>query len=189
MVRNRCKGIREAGCVRANFATAAPPKTFTPRCSQFWERLSSWLRLPASVLVKPIVAAVRILEGSLVRNERNLLGAAMAGFFPVPAAVSLSGEVICPPNPRLKPLRCVCGKLIDPLGGPVSGAIVTVLNDGTGLARVETAGGGKFAFGELKSGDYELSCRSGSSGLGRRSASPAGPFPVRVSGPVAPERR
>jgi len=56
----------------------------------------------------------------------------------------------------LKPVRCVCGKLIDPIGGPVSGATVKVLKDGTDLATVETAGDGTFIFSELKPGTYEL---------------------------------
>jgi hypothetical protein len=58
-------------------------------------------------------------------------------------------EVICGKVRPLKPVRCVSGKLIDPAGGPVSGATVTVIKDGIDLATKETD--------ELKSGSYELS--------------------------------
>lgn len=68
-------------------------------------------------------------------------------------------EVICEKVRPLKPVRCVCGELIDQSGGPVSGATVKVVKGGTGLASVKTAADGKFMFGELKSGSYELSAQ------------------------------
>ena len=68
-------------------------------------------------------------------------------------------EVICGKVRALKPVRCVCGKLIDPTGGPLSGATLKVIKDGIDLATVETDGTGNFIFGELKSGTYELSAR------------------------------
>jgi len=59
----------------------------------------------------------------------------------------------------IKPVRCVCGKLTDPAGGPVSGATVKVTKDGIDLATVKTDREGNFTFDELKSGRYELSAR------------------------------
>jgi Carboxypeptidase regulatory-like domain len=65
-------------------------------------------------------------------------------------------EVICGEKRRIKPVRCVCGELIDATGGLVRGAKVTVIKDGTALAIMKTAGDGRFTFDELKSGRYEL---------------------------------
>ncbi len=65
--------------------------------------------------------------------------------------------MICAKVRPLKPVRCVCGKLIDPTGGPVSGVTVTVIKDGIDLATKETDDHGNFIFDELKSGSYELS--------------------------------
>jgi hypothetical protein len=116
--------------------------------------------LSALVLAKSVVAAARLLEGLLMEKKRNLFATIMAGLFLLPAAGSLSAEVICGKEPRLKPVRCVCGKLIDPTGGPVSAVIVKVLKDGTEVATMVTAGDGKFIFGELKSGNYELNAQA-----------------------------
>jgi len=65
-------------------------------------------------------------------------------------------EVICGKEHPLKPVRCVCGKLVDQSGGPVSGALVTLNQNGTPFARVNTDADGKFLFRELKPGRYEL---------------------------------
>lgn len=83
-----------------------------------------------------------------------LLATIIAGIL-LPAR-QLSAEVVCGKEPRLKPLRCVCGKLTDASGGPVTGAIVRVLKDGAEVASVKSGQDGKFMFGELKSGNYEL---------------------------------
>jgi Carboxypeptidase regulatory-like domain len=65
-------------------------------------------------------------------------------------------EVICGKRPPLKPVRCVCGKLVDATGGPVSGALVRVNRQGAQIAAENTDADGKFVFPELKSGEYEL---------------------------------
>jgi hypothetical protein len=70
-------------------------------------------------------------------------------------------EVICGKVPPLKPVRCVCGKIVYPSGDPVSGAIVKVVKDGTDLATMKTAGDGTFIFSDLKSGSYELYAQAG----------------------------
>ena len=72
-------------------------------------------------------------------------------------ALFAKAEVICDKVRPLKPVRCVCGKLIDPTGGSVSGATVKVTKDGIDVATMKTDGDGSFFFSGLKSGSYELS--------------------------------
>ena len=90
-----------------------------------------------------------------MKKKRHLLATIAAGLLLLPVGTSRA-EVICGKARPLKPVRCVCGKLIDLSGEPVSGATVKVVKDGTDLATVKTAGDGEFIFGELKSGSYEL---------------------------------
>jgi hypothetical protein len=84
---------------------------------------------------------------------RVLFAAMSAGL--LLAAGTLRAEVTCE-EVHLKPLRCVCGTLIDQAGEVVSRADVTILKDGTEIATVETGIDGKFKFGELKAGNYDL---------------------------------
>jgi hypothetical protein len=65
-------------------------------------------------------------------------------------------EVICRKERPLKPVHCLCGKLIDPSGAPVSSAAIRVDRDGKQVATGSTNADGKFLFQELKSGRYEL---------------------------------
>jgi len=67
-----------------------------------------------------------------------------------------SAEVICGKEPPLKPLRRVCGNFTNAAGEPVPEVMVVIIKDGTEVARVKTGQDGKFRFGELKSGNYEL---------------------------------
>ena len=71
-------------------------------------------------------------------------------------ALFARAEVICDKVRPLKPVQCVCGKLVDPTGGPVAGATVKVTKNGINVATMKTDGDGSFIFGELKSGSYEL---------------------------------
>ena len=75
-------------------------------------------------------------------------------------ALFANAEVICDKVRPLRPVRCVCGKLIDPTGGPVSGATVKVVKDGMDIATIKTCGDGIFLFSGLKSGSYELSTKT-----------------------------
>src|SRR5277367_1759937 len=90
-----------------------------------------------------------------MRTPRALILAILAGSLVIPPETSRA-EVICGKERPLKPVRFVCGKLIDQSGGPVSGALVKVNRDGAAVATGTTDSDGKFLFPELKSGDYEL---------------------------------
>jgi hypothetical protein len=90
-----------------------------------------------------------------VKKKHHPLATILVGLLLIQTASR--AEVICGKVRPIKPVRCVCGKLIDPTGGPVSGATVTVIKDGIELATKETDDRGNFIFDELKSGSYELS--------------------------------
>jgi len=95
-----------------------------------------------------------------MKRKRYLVATIGTGLFLLLAGTSRA-EVICGKTRPLRPVHCVCGKLIDPTGGPVSGATVKVVKDGTGLATMKTGSDGKFIFGELKPGSYELNAEVG----------------------------
>ena len=100
-----------------------------------------------------------MLDGVLWKGIRVFLAAIIAAIL-LPAHQS-SGEVTCPKELRLKPLRCVCGALTDLTGGPpLPGVIVTILKDGAEVASVTSDGSGNFIVGELKPGNYELSVQA-----------------------------
>jgi len=83
----------------------------------------------------------------------------MAGFLLLPTG-TLWAQVSCNKEPELKPVRCVCGKLIDQSGAPVSDATVKVIKDGQDIETAKTTGDGKFIFAGLKSGSYELTAHT-----------------------------
>ncbi len=94
-----------------------------------------------------------------MKKKRHLLATILAGILlPIGA---LRADVICDKVRPLKPVQCVCGKLVDETGGPVSGATVKVVKDGTDLATVKTGVDGTFIFGQLGSGSYELNAHLG----------------------------
>ena len=88
---------------------------------------------------------------------RELILALLAGALALPAS---QAEVICGKEHPLKPVHCVCGKLVDQSGGLVSGALVRVNRNGAAVATGTTDADGKFLFRELKSGNYELTADS-----------------------------
>jgi hypothetical protein len=95
----------------------------------------------------------------MVNKKCQLFGMLLAGLFllrPQPSGA----EVICGKVRPLKPVQCVCGRLIDLIGDPISGATVEVIKDGIDLATVKTDGNGNFIFDELKPGNYELDAHS-----------------------------
>jgi hypothetical protein len=89
-----------------------------------------------------------------MKNKQRLLATMLAGLLLI--QTDSRAEVICEKVRPLKPVRCICGELIGPDGGPISGAMVKVVKDGTDIAIVKTGADGKFMLGELKSGNYEL---------------------------------
>jgi hypothetical protein len=90
-----------------------------------------------------------------MKGKRNLSAMVMAGLLLLPVG-GLWAEIVCDKEPPLKPVRCVCGEIIDQTGVPVSGATVKVIRDGRDLETAKTAGDGKFIFAGLESGNYEL---------------------------------
>src|ERR1700734_1423582 len=68
-------------------------------------------------------------------------------------------EVVCEKERPLKPIKCVCGEIIGPDGGPISGVTVKVVKEGVRIATKETDSHGNFIFDEVKSGNYELSAQ------------------------------
>ena len=57
---------------------------------------------------------------------------------------------------NLKPLHCVRGTAVNVFGEPLSGATVTIFIGGTARAAVKTGANGRFFFGDLTPGNYEL---------------------------------
>jgi hypothetical protein len=57
---------------------------------------------------------------------------------------------------RLKPLHCVCGKLMDIPGDPIGHGRVTVFKQGAKTIDALTGDDGKFLIDGLREGNYEL---------------------------------
>jgi hypothetical protein len=96
----------------------------------------------------------------MVNKKCQLFGMLLAGLFLLLQTQPSGAEAICGKVRPLKPVRCLCGRLIDPIGDPISGATIEVTKDGIGLATVKTDGKGNFIFDELKPGSYELDAHS-----------------------------
>ena len=56
----------------------------------------------------------------------------------------------------IKPIRYVCGIVLNQLGEPIPNAKVTILEGITELASVQTNNDGKFSFEQLKAGKYDI---------------------------------
>lgn len=57
---------------------------------------------------------------------------------------------------RLKPLRQVSGIVVDPYDRPIPNTKVEILKGGMGVSAVRTGEDGKFSFGHLNAGSYEV---------------------------------
>jgi carboxypeptidase family protein len=64
-----------------------------------------------------------------------------------------AGECVIVP---IKPIRCVCGVVIDPSGGRISNAKVTLLKGETELVSKRTGTDGKFSFEPMQAGKYQI---------------------------------
>jgi hypothetical protein len=83
----------------------------------------------------------------------------IANIFAPFLGVSQAGE--CRMEP-IKPIHCVRGIVIDPSGGRISNARVTILRGGTGIVSMRTYADGKFSFDRLEAGDYEIQVEANS---------------------------
>jgi hypothetical protein len=56
----------------------------------------------------------------------------------------------------LKPVRHICGIATNQIGERISNATLTLLKAGAEIRTIQTDADGKFEFGKLEAGDYEL---------------------------------
>jgi hypothetical protein len=91
-----------------------------------------------------------------MKKKRHPLATILVG---VLIQTASRAEVICDKVRPLKPVRCVCGNLVDPAGDPIARVVVKVTKDGKDLATKETDGDGNFILDVMKSGSYELSAQ------------------------------
>jgi phosphatidate phosphatase APP1 len=70
-----------------------------------------------------------------------------------PARISCATECIAV---RVKPIRHICGVVVNLLGERLPNARVTVLNGETQLVAVQTDSDGHFSFENLKAGNYNI---------------------------------
>jgi len=96
---------------------------------------------------------------SIIKRGRCAFATFLAGVLLTLAASTSHTEVLCK-EIRLKPLRGVCGKVIDQAGEPVAHATVTVLKDGAQLATAQTGEDGRFSVEGLKAGSYEIQAQA-----------------------------
>ena len=90
-----------------------------------------------------------------MRSRRALLTAGGAGLLVLLSAISSSANT-CVALPGLKHVRHVCGIVINQLDEPIPNARLTLLKGGAELVTIETGADGRFAFGAVEAGDYEL---------------------------------
>jgi hypothetical protein len=90
-----------------------------------------------------------------MKRVQALLGAIVGGFLLLHVN-SLSAATTCIASPPLKPVHRICGIVYFSSGDRVTIAKVTVLQAGKEIAEQPTGVDGKFAFDQLKPGNYEL---------------------------------
>jgi hypothetical protein len=84
----------------------------------------------------------------------HIFGTVLAALLALPLSASAT-TVVCK-ELRLKPLHCVRGAVIDPVGEPAPGVTVTIVKDGVATAKSKTDEKGHFSFGVMEPGNYEL---------------------------------
>ena len=83
---------------------------------------------------------------------RALLFTILVGFLLLTPASSATTCILVP----VKPIRHVCGTVINELGEPIPNATVTILSGEASVASVQTNNDGKFSFEQLKAGSYSI---------------------------------
>jgi hypothetical protein len=73
----------------------------------------------------------------------------------VPSSALSAPEVSCNQQ-RVRPLRQVCGVVIDRSGSPIAGAKVTILKGAKEVAAAHTGSDGRFSFAGLEEGNYQV---------------------------------
>jgi Carboxypeptidase regulatory-like domain len=91
-----------------------------------------------------------------MESIRRVLGVIVAGLLLLVTTAALgASEVICNQT-QLKPMRHICGIVIDATGSPVAHAKVAILSGETEVAAIETGQDGKFAFDGPKARSYDV---------------------------------
>lgn len=89
-----------------------------------------------------------------MKRTRSLLVLFVAGVVFLFAGHS-NAETICY-DARPVTIRCLHGRIVDQIGGPVSHATVAILRDGVVVTNVQTNEDGRFEFQGVKDGNYDL---------------------------------
>jgi hypothetical protein len=74
-------------------------------------------------------------------------------------STGISSATTCIELPPLKPIHRICGVVFYPSGDRIANANVAVLKAGKEIAEQQTGDDGKFSFGQLKTGNYEIQVR------------------------------
>ena len=93
-------------------------------------------------------------EDSAVNIGKPLLAIIFGFLLFFPSDISYATECLAPPP--LKPIHHVCGFVSDPSGAHVADAKVTILKEGNEVATMQSGADGRFAFEELKAGEYDV---------------------------------
>ncbi len=103
----------------------------------------------------PLAALFVCRKIEYMRRTRLHFVAFLAAFLPVLLSC-VSSATTCFEMPALKPLHLICGVVVVSSGDRIHDAKVTVLKAGKEIAAQETRDDGKFSFGHLKAGNYEI---------------------------------
>jgi hypothetical protein len=75
----------------------------------------------------------------------------------------------------IKPIRHLCGIVTNEIGERISNATLTVLKGGVEIKTLQADADGKFEFGRLEAGDYELRAQSEGYSVMQHSVKVVGP--------------